>query len=100
MLVALIGVLTRLQFVAVTDLSGQMLTFDDVWHIGEMFSSRMNPSVHCSGQIGDTVWHRVGEQFANVKVVDRVAHGGDGFMVWAVVCYGQRTQVHFIDGIS
>ncbi len=31
--------------------------------------------------------------------VDRVAHGGDGVMAWAGVCYGQRTQVHFIDGI-
>ncbi len=30
---------------------------------------------------------------------DRVAHGGGGVMVWAGVCYGQRTQVHFIDGI-
>ncbi len=35
------------------------------------------------------VWHRVG----------RVAHGGSGVMVWAGVCYGQRTQVHFIDAI-
>ncbi len=34
-----------------------------------------------------------------VNVVDRVAHGGGGVMVWAGVCYGQRTQVHFIDGI-
>ncbi len=31
--------------------------------------------------------------------MDRVAHGGGGVMVWAGVCYGQRTQVHFIDGI-
>ncbi len=29
------------------------------------------------------VWHRVGEQFADVNVVDRVAHGGGGVM------YGQ-----------
>ncbi len=43
------------------------------------------------------VWRRVGEWFVNV--VDRVAHGGGGFMVWAGVCYGQRIQVHFIDGI-
>ncbi len=42
------------------------------------------------------VWRRVGERFADVNVVDRVAHG---VMVWAGVCYGQRTQVHFIDGI-
>ncbi len=46
-----------------------------------------------------SVWRRVGEQFADVNVVDQVAHGGGGVMVWAGVCYGQRTQVHFIDGI-
>ncbi len=46
------------------------------------------------------VWHRVSEWFADVNVVDRVAHGGGGIMVWACVCYGQRTQVHFIDGID
>ncbi len=45
------------------------------------------------------VWHCVGERFADVNVVDRVAHGGGGVMVWAGICYGQRTQVHFIDGI-
>ncbi len=45
------------------------------------------------------VWCRVGEQFADANVVDRVAHGGGGVMVWPGICYGQRTQVHFIDGI-
>ncbi len=45
------------------------------------------------------VWRHVGERFADVNVVDRVAHGGGGVMVWANVCYGQRTHVHFIDGI-
>ncbi len=45
------------------------------------------------------VWCRVGERFADVNVVDQVAHGGGGVMVWAGLCYGQRTQVHFIDGI-
>ncbi len=41
----------------------------------------------------------MGERCADVNVVDRVAHGGGGVMVWAGVCYGQRTQVHFIDCI-
>ncbi len=45
------------------------------------------------------VWRCVSEQFADVNVVDRVAHGGGGVMVWAAICYGQRTQVHFIDVI-
>ncbi len=45
------------------------------------------------------VWHCVGERFADVNIVDRVVHGGGGVMVWAGVCYGQQTQVHFIDGI-
>ena len=65
-----------MQFVIVTDLSGQMLTFDGVWHFGEVFSSQR-------------VWRCVGEWFANVNAVDRVAHAGGGVMVWAGVCYGQ-----------
>ncbi len=35
------------------------------------------------------VWHRVGERFADVNVVDRVAHGGGEVMVWAGICYQQ-----------
>ncbi len=35
------------------------------------------------------VWHRMGERFAGVNVVDRVAHGSGGVMVSAGVCYGQ-----------
>ncbi len=45
------------------------------------------------------VWRRVGEQFADVNVVNQVAHGGGGVMVWTCIWYGQRTLVHFIDGI-
>ncbi len=39
----------------------------------------------------------MGERFADVNVVDRVAHGG--IIVLAGVYYGQRTHVHFIDAI-
>ncbi len=52
----LIGVSTWLQFVVITDLSGQMLTFDGVWHFGEVFSSRMNPGFHCAGQMADSLF--------------------------------------------
>ncbi len=33
-----------------------MLTFDSVWHFGEGFSSWMNPSFHCWGQMADSVY--------------------------------------------
>ncbi len=37
------------------------------------------------------VWRRVGEQrFSDINVVDRVAHGGGGVMVWVGVCYEHR----------
>ncbi len=41
----------------------------------------------------DGRWRRVGERFADVNVVDRVAHGGGEVMVWGGIIYGQRTQV-------
>ncbi|KAL0170303.1 hypothetical protein M9458_034899, partial [Cirrhinus mrigala] len=75
---------------------GQMLPFDGVWHFEEVFSSRFS-LYRADGR--QRVWRHVGERFADVNIVDRVAHGGGGVMVWAGVCYGQRTQVHFIDGI-
>ncbi len=40
----------------------------------------------------DGVWH-FGEVFSSRM------NGGSGVTVWAGVCDGQRTQVHFIDGI-
>ncbi len=76
-----------------------MLTFNGVWHFGEVFSSRMNPGFHCTGQIAGSVYSRVGKLFADVNIVDRVAHGGGEVILWAGVWYGQRTQVYFIDGI-
>jgi hypothetical protein len=36
--------------------------------------------------------------FTDVNVVNREPHGGGGVIVWAGISYGQRTQLHFIDG--
>ncbi len=64
-------------------LSGQMLTFDGVWHFGEVFSSRINPGFHCTWQMArQRVWHHVGERFAEVNAVDRVAHSDSKVMYW------------------
>jgi hypothetical protein len=38
----------------------------------------------------------VGKRFGDVIVVNKVLHGG--VMVLAGISYGQRTQLHFIDG--
>ncbi len=82
-LVVLIWVSIWLQFIVVTELSGQILTFDGVWHFREEFSPRINPVFSVQGR-----WQTAGERFADVNVVDRVAHGVGGVMVWAGVCYG------------
>lgn len=55
------------------------------WRFGEVFSPWMNPSWNC-------IWRRVGEWFADVSVVNGVAHGGSGVHLWC-------KWVHFIDGI-
>ncbi len=65
---------------------------------GVLFTDESRFSL-CRADGRQRVWRRVGERFADVNVVDRVAHGGVGVMVWAGVCYGQRTHTHFIDGI-
>ncbi len=72
------------------------------WHValwrGVLFTDESRFSLYrADGR--PRVWCRVGERFADVNVVDRVAHGGGGVMVWSGICYGQRTQGHFIDGI-
>ncbi len=56
MLVVLIGVSAWLEFAVVINLSGQMLIFNGVWHFGEVFSSRMNPGFHCTGQMTDSLY--------------------------------------------
>ena len=55
---------------------------------GVLFRDESQPSLfRADGR--RPVWRRVGEWFADVSVVDRVAHGGGGVMVSAGVCYGQ-----------
>ncbi len=72
-----------------------MLTFDDVWHFGEVFTDESWFSLYrADGR--QRVWRCVGERFADVSVVDRVAHGGGGVTVWAGLCYGQRPNIKFI----
>ncbi len=48
--------------------------------------------------MADSVWCCVDERFPNAMVVNTVLHGGSWDMVWTGISYGQRTQVHFIDG--
>ena len=77
-----------------------MLTFNSVWHFEEVFSFTDESRFSLYRADGrQRVWCCVGEQLVDVNAVDQVAHGGSGIMVWAGVCYGQQTQVHFIDGI-
>ncbi len=72
------------------------------WHLalwrGVLFTDESRFSLY-KADGGLSVWRRVGKRFADVNVMDQVAHGGGGVMVWAGICYGQRTQVHYIDGI-
>ena len=70
-----------------------MLTFDGVWHVGEVFSSRMNPGCHCSGQMADSVW-------VSSLLMSTLWSGP--WWRWGYstgrCMYGQRTQVLFIEG--
>ncbi len=66
---------------------------------GVLFTDESQFSLYRADGRHTRVWHRAGDRFADVNIVDRVAHGGGGVMVWAGICYGQGTQVHFIDGI-
>ncbi len=77
-----------------------MLTFNGVWHFGEVFSSRMNPCFRCTGQMADSLY---GIMWVSGLLLSTL------WIEWPMVavglwygqglCYGQRSQVHFIDGI-
>ncbi len=87
MLVVLSGVSTWLQFVIVTWL--EWANAHIRWHLtlwrGVLFTDESQFSLYkADGR--QRVWHPVGERFADVNVVDWVAHGG--VMVWASLCYG------------
>ncbi len=116
MLVVLIGVSTWLQFVIVTDLSGQMLTFDGVWHFGEVFSHRdtvtrswgpllchsstsitsccsmimhgpmLQASVHNS-------WKLKSSQFLHDQHTHRTCHPLSMFVMYVMLCIGVYDSV-------
>ncbi len=59
-----------------------MLTFDGVWHFGEVFSSQDESRFLLYRADGrQRVRRHMGEWFADVNILDRVAHGGSGVMV-------------------
>lgn len=57
------------------------------------------PVFTIQGKGRQRVWLCVGEWFSDVNIWDVVAHGCGGVMGWGDICYGQQTQVRFIDGI-
>ncbi len=76
-----------------------MLTFDGVWHFGEVFSSQMNPGFHCTGQMADSLYGIVWESGLLMSTL---------WIEWPMVVvglwYGQvyvmdNENMHFIDGI-
>ncbi len=90
MLVVLIGVSTWVQFVIVTNLMASVTLERCSLHGWILvFTVQGRWQTACMASCG----------WAVCLCCDVVTHGGGGVMVWAGVCYGQRTQVHFIDGI-
>ncbi len=76
-----------------------MLTFNGIWHFEEVISSWMNPGFHSTGQMADKVY---GVVWVSVLLMSTLWIEWPMVAVgcrWAGVCYGERTQVNFIDGI-
>jgi hypothetical protein len=52
----LICILVALKICCCNQLEWANAQIDGVWHFGEVFSSRMNPGVDCTGQMADSVY--------------------------------------------
>ncbi len=71
------------------------------WHLtlwrGVLFTDESQFSLYkADGR--QRVWHPVGERFADVNVVDWMAHGG--VMVWASLCYGHWWHFECTDTVT
>jgi hypothetical protein len=77
------------------DFHQSLMFFSTISHIQYHFREFGSKSIRPHNR-RPHVWHRVGERFADVNVVNRVTRGG--VMVWAGISYGQPTQLHFMDG--
>lgn len=60
-------------------------------HSTEVHLNACQPHQGCNQLQWAVLW---GERFADVNIVDRVANGGDGIMVWAVGCYSRTGAFH------
>ncbi len=61
-----------------------MLTFDGVWHFGEVFSSGMNPGFHCTGKMADSVYGVVGLLMSTSWSEWRWGYGMGMRMLWTI----------------
>jgi hypothetical protein len=95
MLVVLTRVMTWLQVGIITNFSGKTLTHLR-WPLARWRSVLFTDNSRF--QLYRPDGSHLGERFADVTVVNRVPHGGGGFMVLAGISYGRWTHLYFIDG--